>query len=112
MKNAVLIILMALASSSFGQSSKVETVKIQTTAECGDCKDRIEGKLNYTKGIKFADLDLDTKIVEVKYKTAKISLDEIKHIISEIGYGADEVPANPESVKKLPACCQPGGMKK
>jgi hypothetical protein len=29
-----------------------------------------------------------------------------------IGYDADEMKAKPEMVKKLPACCQPGGMKK
>ncbi|MCF8417062.1 MAG: heavy-metal-associated domain-containing protein [Crocinitomicaceae bacterium] len=93
------------------KKSKLETVIIQTSAECGDCKDRIEEMLNYTKGIKFSELDLETKKLTVKYSTKKISLAEIKTKLSELGYDADEVKSNPESVKKLPLCCQPGGMK-
>jgi periplasmic mercuric ion binding protein len=93
------------------KKSKLETVIIQTSAECGDCEDRIEEMLNYTKGIKFSELDLETKKLTVKYATKKISLAEIKTKLSELGYDADEVKSNPESVKKLPLCCQPGGMK-
>lgn len=112
MKSILLTLFVIIAGVGFSQSSKVKTVEIQTSAECGACKERIEGKLNYVGGIKFAELDLETKKVTVKFSTSKISLDEIKHIISEIGYDADDVKSNPESVKKLPACCQPGGMKK
>ena len=92
------------------KKSKLETVVIQTSAECGDCKERIEETLNYTKGVKFSELDLETKKLTVKYSTKKISLAEIKTKLSELGYDADEVKSNPESVKKLPLCCQPGGM--
>jgi mercuric ion binding protein len=48
----------------------------------------------------------------VKFKTAKISLDEIKKIVVETGYDADDMKANPEAVEQLPACCKPGGMEK
>lgn len=88
-----------------------ETVVIQTSAICGDCKERIEGLLNYTKGVTFAELDLVTKKVTIKFKPTKISLDEIKKKISEIGYDADEVKANPIGKSKLPQCCQSGDMK-
>ncbi len=87
-----------------------ETTTIQTNAECGMCKEKIEGKLNYTKGIVFAELDVPSKELTVKYKTDKITLEEIRVLISEIGYDADEVKANPESQENLPKCCQPGGM--
>ena len=36
----------------------------------------------------------------------------LKKKINDIGYDADEMKADPEMVKKLPLCCQPGGMKK
>ncbi|MEX2484942.1 MAG: heavy-metal-associated domain-containing protein [Brumimicrobium sp.] len=94
-----------------GQSSK-KTISIQTNAECGDCKERIEEGLNYTKGVVYAELNLDNKKVEVKYNSKKITEQEIKQIISEIGYDADEVKADSKSQSELPACCQPGGMKK
>lgn len=88
-----------------------QEVKIHTSAECGECKERLEKKLNYTKGIKFAEVDLATQDVVIGYNPKKISVDEIKKIISEIGYDADEVKAKPEAVQELPLCCRPGGMK-
>lgn len=105
---AVMLIQTANAQE---KKSKLETVIIQTSAECGDCKERIEEMLNYTKGVKFSELDLETKKVTVKFSPKKISQSQIKTKLSELGYDADEVKSNPESVKKLPMCCQPGGMK-
>jgi hypothetical protein len=46
----------------------------------------------------------------VKFKTAIISLNEIKTILNNTGYDADEMKASEDCIKKLPACCQPGGM--
>ncbi len=113
MKNYFLIsLLLILSHSIFAQKqAKTVTAVILTSAQCDDCKHRIEEKLNYTKGIKFAELDLESKKVTVKFSTSKISLTEVKAIIAKIGYDADEVKAKIEDVKKLPLCCQPGGMK-
>ncbi len=113
MKNILLLNLFILISM-FGFSQKAEkfkTIIIQTSAECGDCKDRLEEKLNYISGIKFAELDLETKKLTVKFTTSKISEAAIKQIINEIGYDADDQKAKKEAVQKLPLCCQPGGMK-
>lgn len=111
MKAIVILMISVLSLTSFAQEKKPEVI-IQTSAECGMCKDKLEGKLNYTKGIVFSELNVETKQLTVKFLSKKISLDEIKQIISELGYDADEVKANPLSVEKLPACCQPGGMDK
>ena len=92
------------------QAQKTQTVEIKTSAECGSCKDRMEGKLNYVDGIRFAELNVETKVLSVKFQASKITLEEIKKIISELGYDADDIKANPEAVEKLPACCKPGGM--
>ena len=113
MKAFLTIAMIMFIGMSYGQkTTKVRIAKIQTSAECGSCKTRIENKLNYISGIKFAELNLDDKKVTVKYTTEKIKLEEIKKIISETGYDADEVKAIPEAIEKLPACCKPGGMEK
>ncbi|MEZ5147180.1 MAG: heavy-metal-associated domain-containing protein [Bacteroidales bacterium] len=49
----------------------VEEIKIQTSAQCEQCKERIEKDMSFEKGIKYVNLDLDTKILTVQYKTAK-----------------------------------------
>ena len=102
------LVIFFIYGISFGQ--KAETSVIQTSAQCNDCKERIEGKLNYTKGIKFAELDMETKKVTVKYSVMKISLQKIKETIAAIGYDADDVKAKQEDVLKLPKCCQPNGI--
>ena len=94
------------------KQEKFQTVVIQTSAECGDCKDRIEEVLNYTKGVVFAELDLVTKKVTVKFATKKINLQQVKEAIAAIGYDADEMKAEPKAQQSLPKCCQPNGMKK
>ena len=108
MKGILVVLFVGLfVGTSFGQ---VREAVIKTSSECGACKKRIEEKLNYTAGIKFAELHVPTKELTVRFSAKKITLAEIKKIVSEIGYDADEVKANPTSVKKLPACCKPGGM--
>jgi periplasmic mercuric ion binding protein len=115
MKNSLLFLFAVLVSSiGFSQKSpaKTETVVIQTSAECDECKERIEGALNYTKGIKFAELDVDSRKLTVKFKNDVITLAEIKKQVSSLGYNADEVLADPTAFEKLPACCKPNGMEK
>jgi copper chaperone CopZ len=109
MKNLVVLVFALFTLTAFGQK-KVEEVIIQTTAECNECKERIENKLNYTKGVKFADLDVLSKKLTVKFKTKNITLQEIKTIVSELGYDADDTKANQEAYKSLPECCKVAGM--
>lgn len=88
---------------------KRQVAKILTNAQCSDCKQRIEGVLNYEKGINYAVLDVETKMVEVRFNSKRTSLEKIRKTISEIGYDADDVKANPKTQEELPGCCQPGG---
>lgn len=114
MKNLLLTLIFALfyITVSAQKKPKVESASITTSSQCNDCKERIENKLNYTKGIKFAELDLETKKVDIKFYTKKISLDEIKKVINELGYDADDSKAKKEDVEKLPKCCQPSEIEK
>lgn len=110
MKKTLFILALSFGTFSFVQN-KLEEVTIKTSSECIRCKERIEEKLNYTKGVTFVNLEVSTKLLNVKYKPEKITLGKIKEIISNLGYDADDVKANLESQNKLPKCCKPNGMK-
>ena len=110
MKTIVLLLSLTLLPYLGHGQKKIETVTLRTSAQCGDCEQRIEDALNYTKGVKYAELNLVENTVKVKFKTAIISLNEIKTILNNTGYDADEMKDSEEFVKKLPACCQPGEM--
>jgi cation transport ATPase len=105
-------ILLLLLASFTTNAQKVKTDIVKTSAECGDCKERIESKLNYTKGIVYAELNYETKELEVRYKTKHLTLSQIYAVLNELGYDADDTKADSAAQKALPACCQPGGMAK
>jgi len=107
MKNIFLLFFLVFNTALFAQKPLVIT--IQTSAQCGDCKQRIESTLNQTKGVVYAELNLETKVVEVKYKPSKTNAAAIKTALINIGYDADDRKANPSAQKALPLCCQPGG---
>ena len=112
-KAILLVSIFTLAGlSGFAQekekAKKTEEIKIQTSAICGMCEERIENDLSFEKGVKSVDLDNETKIVTVGYDPKKTDPDKIRKAISDIGYDADDVPADQEAHDKLPKCCQKG----
>lgn len=90
MKKKILIIgifIFLMANISFAQKG-ISTVDILTNPDCHSCKKTIETELVYTKGVKDAVLDMDTKIVTVEFREKKITEQQIINIIIELGYEA------------------------
>ncbi len=96
-------------SFTFSQQQNTSSAEIKTSAVCEMCKERIENKLNKLNGIVEANLDLDKKILFVRYDTTKVELKAIKKKITELGYDADEMKRDPKAYKKLPKCCKIDG---
>ena len=88
------------------EEPKEKEIKIQTSAICGMCEERIESNMAYEKGVKSVVLDDETKIVTIMYKTDKTDPDKLRKAISKLGYDADDVEADPKAYAKLPACCK------
>lgn len=109
MKTIITIFTIAFAGIFSSAHASTDTLKIKTSAQCGDCKERIENKLNFSKGVKSATLDLKTKIATVIYDSKKTNPEQIKAAIVKVGYDADTMPADEKAYNKLPKCCQKGG---
>jgi copper chaperone CopZ len=92
-----------------GKAKGNQEISITTSAQCEMCKERIEKALNETPGIKMANLDVETKVVKVVFKSNKISADQIRQAIANTGYDADTVGANEKAYGALPTCCKKGG---
>lgn len=90
-------------------SAQKSELVVNSTIICEMCKDNIESGLAYIDGIKSTKVDVDDKTITVKYKTKKISEDEVKEAITKTGYAAGDVPADPEAYDKLHSCCKKGG---
>lgn len=109
---AVLVIFttnLTILSQETEKTKKTEKVEIQTSAQCTMCKDRIEKNMAYAKGVKSVNLDLETKIITIEYRTDKTDPDKLKESISKIGYDADDAAADIKAYNKLPDCCKKGG---
>ncbi len=109
MKNITTLLLFILSGFFFSAMAATDTLKVKTSAICKECKERIETRLSFTKGIKSAALDLKTKEVTVIYNSEKIKPEEIKTAITRSGYDADNLPADKKAYDKLPKCCKKGG---
>ncbi len=109
-KKILLLAIFFLPIFSFSQEKKKkEIIIIQTSAQCEQCKDRIEKALAYTKGVKKSNLDLETKKISVIYNPEKTSPEKIREVISKVGYDADSIPADAKAYEELPGCCKKGG---
>jgi periplasmic mercuric ion binding protein len=106
----MMTIMLGAGNKAIAQEPKkgTEEVKIQTSAVCGMCKERIEHDLAFEKGIKSVSLDNETKVVTVGFSPKKTNPDNIRLAISKIGYDADDVKADPVAYEKLPNCCKKG----
>ena len=101
------VILFTFASSFV--NLKTEVVNIQTSAICESCKARIERALKSTPGVAEANLNLDNKKIKVKYYPEKITADQIRTVIANTGYDADNVKKTETAFNNLPHCCQKAG---
>lgn len=110
LKHALTVILMTVISmlSTQTNAQKSNTIEFHTSAQCGMCKETIEGAMNYERGIQFVELNMENMFLTVKYKTKIHNEDSIKKLVAELGYSAGEVGANEKAMNDLPKCCQPG----
>ena len=104
-------LMIIIAFAAFSVTAKAQTVKVEitTSAICGMCKNTIERDLAFEKGVKTAELDLETKVLTVEYNSKKTTPDKIRTRITKVGYNADDKERDPKAYAKLPACCQDGG---
>ncbi len=105
-KILAIISFFVITGSLSAQTGGKQYVEIKTSAQCGTCKAAIEKAVGSVEGVKTADLDLDSKVVAVKYDGDKTTAEAIKAAIIAIGYDADELPANPEAYEGLHSCCK------
>lgn len=101
----IIFSIVAWPGEMWAANGGTETVEIQTNAICESCQERIEAALYEVPGVKSASLDLETKVVTIKFKTSKTSAEDLKQVIVDTGYDADDIKANTQARENLPHCC-------
>lgn len=84
----------------------ISTETFKVYGNCGMCKRTIEGALSKVKGIAYANWDMSSKMMTVKYEAGAVQLDEIKAMIAAVGYDSETHRAPDEVYSSLHGCCQ------
>ena len=116
MKYALLILLtLFLSASGFGQTSKNAKAVIKTNIYCDHCKQcetcgkNFQEKLLAINGVKMYELDDKEMVLTIYYNNQKTDVETIKIAISNMGYDANEMKANPIAYERLDGCCKKNG---
>ena len=108
----ILTLTAALSASAQGgapaKAAPAHTAQAQilTSAVCGMCKTTLEKAMAYEKGVKAAELNVESKMLTIVYQPDKTSLDKLRLAIARTGYDADSVVADKRAHDRLPDCCQ------
>jgi periplasmic mercuric ion binding protein len=73
---------------------------------CETCKDRVERSLFKMYGITSVKADFKKHTTTVTWLTDRTNIEEIKTAIANAGYDADDVTAEEDAYKRLPAGCK------
>ena len=100
-----LILLVNLSLPAQEKEPKVKTVRFGVASVCGTCEQTIEKAMD-AKGIVAADYNLETKILEVTFRPAKIKETDLHKLLNEVGYDTDQSKATDEQYSKVHHCCK------
>lgn len=107
------MLLMSSIQVAFSQSSKFQTVKIQTEIscdhclQCESCDQNIFTKVKAnTKGVRSIKVNPEINIITVKYNSEKTNIEDIEKAITLAGYKANEHEPSIEAYNKLDSCCK------
>lgn len=114
MKHIIAFVFMFLSINTIlaQQTKKTQKAVIKTTITCDHCKEcetcgqLFQKTLIREKGIQMVTLNVEEMTIEVIFNSKKTDLAAIKKAISDLGYDADDIKANPEGYEKLDGCCK------
>jgi len=95
---------LGLLLAGAAHAQKDVRLEFEVDGVCGMCKERIENAA-LIKGVKFAEWDKETQILQVVYRPKKVTELDIHRAVAEMGHDTPKVKATKEAYQKLPACC-------
>lgn len=106
----VSVLALFVLITAFAKPQLAEVV-IKTTFYCNhydqcESKPALEKEIMLTSGVKSVVIDGKAQTITVKYKPKQVTPDKIRTVISNAGYDADTVKANPKAHEKLDGCCR------
>ena len=103
----IFIFLLIVPFFSLSQS-KSKTVKqdFLVSGNCIMCKNRIETATLKLNGVKYVNWNPKTDNFSIIFNSKKVSIDEIRSKIAEVGHDNGKYISNLETYDGLPDCCR------
>ncbi|MFD0863736.1 heavy-metal-associated domain-containing protein [Sungkyunkwania multivorans] len=112
MKN-ILTIAIALFTIGFSANAQEKNslnknakYTIEVNGKCGMCKKRIETAAIKTKGVKYANWDVNTHLLSVIIDERKTNPMLVKNSVAAVGHDTKEVKAKDEVYAEIHPCCK------
>ena len=102
----VMLVLFVLACQ--GAGARESKIKVDSMV-CGMCEKTVKTALGSLDGVHQVAVDMDEKVVTVRYDDAKVHLKALEKAIAKVGYNANDTKAEPKAYADLPMCCKIDG---
>jgi copper ion binding protein len=109
-KIALLTFTLGVALSACQKSEQATTVaqadiKVPTI-QCESCVKNVKTALQELEGVKTASVDLKTKVAQVSFDPASLTLADLENAIAKAGYDANDTKRDSLAYEDLDACCK------
>ena len=110
MKHFCILLVTVLLFVGCQKKENLETTTINASSMvCGTCARTIEKAVAKVDGVQKVNVDVNNKIVEVKFVPSRTNVETIETAITESGYDANNRKRNPDAYEKLDGCCKIDG---
>jgi len=100
-----LLVSLLFVNNIFAKKQNNVSASYTVNGVCKKCKKRIEAAA-YIKGVKYANWDVETHTLSLKYNPSKTSYELILKSIATAGHDSEYFKATDGDYNKLPACCR------
>lgn len=109
-KIAILTLALGVVGFACQKSEQAATashvdIKVPTI-QCESCVKNIKSALQELKGVQTATVDLKSKVAQVSFDPANLTLADLETAIAKAGYDANDTKRDPQGYADLDACCK------
>ena len=103
----IILFLLLIPLITFSQTKeKNARDTFEVSGNCDMCKKRIESATLSLKGVKYVSWSPQSKNFSIIYNSTKVSIDDVKKRIAEVGHDNSLYQASDEAYKNLHFCCK------
>ena len=90
---AACVVLAGPAEAKKKTDKKTENVVYLVNIHCNDCKEKIENKIPFEKGVKDLEVDMEKNQVTITFDPQKTDKEKVKKALQNLEFQVKEVPA-------------------